>query len=105
MCGATIVSRADELQESDIGTACGLFEIRKFGDEYVLISRGYESVCTLGYCNTGARCCVAVSPAWLRLALASDHSLVLIMVLDARAAASWLFTCSRLFMLSLYIVL
>jgi T-complex protein 1 subunit gamma len=33
--GATIVSRADELQESDVGTDCGLFEIRKFGDECV----------------------------------------------------------------------
>lgn len=32
--GATIVSRADEIQESDIGTGCGLFEIRKIGDEY-----------------------------------------------------------------------
>ncbi|EFA84833.1 chaperonin containing TCP1 gamma subunit [Heterostelium album PN500] len=32
--GATIVSRTDELQESDIGTDCGLFEIRKIGDEY-----------------------------------------------------------------------
>ena len=38
VCGATIVSRADELQESDIGTACGLFEIRKFGDEYVSLT-------------------------------------------------------------------
>eukprot|EP01132_Coremiostelium_polycephalum_P003680 gene3680-4584_t len=32
--GATIVSRTDELQESDVGTQCGLFEIRKIGDEY-----------------------------------------------------------------------
>ncbi|KAF2071711.1 hypothetical protein CYY_006972 [Polysphondylium violaceum] len=32
--GATIVSRPDELQESDVGTECGLFEIRKIGDEY-----------------------------------------------------------------------
>ncbi len=31
--GATIVNRADEIQESDIGTGCGLFEIRKIGDE------------------------------------------------------------------------
>ncbi len=31
--GATIVNRTDELQESDIGTGCGLFEIRKIGDE------------------------------------------------------------------------
>jgi len=33
-CGATIVSRTDEINESDIGTGCGLFEIRKIGDEY-----------------------------------------------------------------------
>ncbi|KAE8915445.1 T-complex protein 1 subunit gamma [Phytophthora fragariae] len=32
--GATIVSRADEIQEADIGTKCGLFEVRKLGDEY-----------------------------------------------------------------------
>jgi len=32
--GATIVSRTDEIQESDIGTGCGLFEVRKIGDEY-----------------------------------------------------------------------
>ena len=31
--GATIVSRPDEIQESDIGTGCGLFEVRKIGDE------------------------------------------------------------------------
>jgi len=33
-CGATIVSRTDEIKESDIGTGCGLFEIRKIGDTY-----------------------------------------------------------------------
>lgn len=33
-CGATIVNRTEELQESDIGTQCGLFEIKKMGDEY-----------------------------------------------------------------------
>lgn len=32
--GATIVSRTDEIQESDIGTGCGLFEMRKIGDEW-----------------------------------------------------------------------
>ncbi|GMI09712.1 hypothetical protein TrRE_jg7127 [Triparma retinervis] len=32
--GATIVSRTDEIQESDIGLGCGLFEVRKLGDEY-----------------------------------------------------------------------
>ena len=33
-CGATIVNRPEELQESDVGTNCGLFEIKKIGDEY-----------------------------------------------------------------------
>ena len=32
--GATIVNRPEELQESDVGTNCGLFEVRKIGDEY-----------------------------------------------------------------------
>ena len=32
--GATIVNRPDEIQESDIGTGCGLFEVKKIGDEY-----------------------------------------------------------------------
>ena len=35
-CGATIVYRTDELQEEDVGTGAGLFEIKKFGDEYVI---------------------------------------------------------------------
>lgn len=33
-CGATIANRTDELKEEDIGTGAGLFEIKKFGDEY-----------------------------------------------------------------------
>merc|ERR1719436_398425 len=33
-CGATIVNRSDEITEEDIGTGCGLFEVRKIGDEY-----------------------------------------------------------------------
>eukprot|EP01135_Chromosphaera_perkinsii_P005359 Nk52_evm40s343 gene=Nk52_evmTU40s343 len=33
-CGATIVNRTDEIKESDVGTGAGLFEIKKFGDEY-----------------------------------------------------------------------
>ncbi|XP_046858014.1 T-complex protein 1 subunit gamma-like [Xenia sp. Carnegie-2017] len=33
-CQATIVNRTDELQESDVGTGAGLFEIKKIGDEY-----------------------------------------------------------------------
>eukprot|EP00002_Diphylleia_rotans_P032898 TRINITY_DN6945_c0_g3_i3.p1 TRINITY_DN6945_c0_g3~~TRINITY_DN6945_c0_g3_i3.p1 ORF type:complete len:532 (-),score=120.09 TRINITY_DN6945_c0_g3_i3:560-2155(-) len=32
--GATIVNRTDEISENDIGTGCGLFEVRKIGDEY-----------------------------------------------------------------------
>lgn len=32
--GATIVNRVEDLQESDVGTDCGLFEIEKIGDEY-----------------------------------------------------------------------
>lgn len=32
--GATIVNRPEEIQESDIGTLCGLFEVSKIGDEY-----------------------------------------------------------------------
>jgi len=32
--GATIVNRPEEIQESDIGTRCGLFEVKKIGDEY-----------------------------------------------------------------------
>jgi len=33
-CGATIVNRTDEIKESDIGSRCGLFEVRKIGDEF-----------------------------------------------------------------------
>lgn len=32
--GSTIVNRTEEIQESDIGTGCGSFEVRKIGDEY-----------------------------------------------------------------------
>ena len=32
--GATIVNRVEDLQDSDVGTRCGLFEISKIGDEY-----------------------------------------------------------------------
>lgn len=32
--GATIVNRPEELEEKDVGTACGLFDIRKIGDDY-----------------------------------------------------------------------
>ncbi len=30
------MNRTDELQESDVGTGAGLFEIKKIGDEYVV---------------------------------------------------------------------
>eukprot|EP01025_Chloroclados_australasicus_P011269 TRINITY_DN1487_c0_g1_i2.p2 TRINITY_DN1487_c0_g1~~TRINITY_DN1487_c0_g1_i2.p2 ORF type:complete len:558 (+),score=91.35 TRINITY_DN1487_c0_g1_i2:100-1773(+) len=33
-CGATIVNRADEVKESDIGTGAGLFEVVSIGDEF-----------------------------------------------------------------------
>jgi len=33
-CGGTICNRTEEIQESDIGKGCGLFEVRKIGDEY-----------------------------------------------------------------------
>jgi T-complex protein 1 subunit gamma len=33
--GATIVNDTSDLKEDDVGTGCGLFEIRKIGDEYV----------------------------------------------------------------------
>jgi T-complex protein 1 subunit gamma len=32
--GATIVNRPEELQESDVGTQCGLYELKKIGDEF-----------------------------------------------------------------------
>jgi T-complex protein 1 subunit gamma len=32
--GATIVNRTEEIQETDIGTGCGLFEVKKIGDDY-----------------------------------------------------------------------
>lgn len=31
--GATVVFRTEEIREEDIGTACGLFEVNKIGDE------------------------------------------------------------------------
>jgi len=32
--GAVVVNRPEELQESDVGTMCGLFEVKKIGDDY-----------------------------------------------------------------------
>ena len=34
--GATIVNRLEDLREADVGTKCGLFNIEKIGDEYVI---------------------------------------------------------------------
>lgn len=47
--GATIVNRVDDIQESDIGTGCGLFEIEKIGDEYFTFMRKCKSpkACTI----------------------------------------------------------
>lgn len=32
--GATVVNRVEDLRQSDVGSDCGLFEIKKVGDEY-----------------------------------------------------------------------
>ncbi|KUL90437.1 hypothetical protein ZTR_00092 [Talaromyces verruculosus] len=47
--GATIVNRVNDLQESDVGTRCGLFEIEKIGDEYFTFMRKCEDpkACTI----------------------------------------------------------
>lgn len=47
--GATIVNRVDDLQESDVGTRCGLFEIEKIGDEYFTFIRKCQNpkACTI----------------------------------------------------------
>lgn len=47
--GATIVNRVEDLQESDVGTECGLFEIEKIGDEYFTFLTKCESpkACTI----------------------------------------------------------
>ncbi|EER42189.1 T-complex protein 1 subunit gamma [Histoplasma capsulatum H143] len=47
--GATIVNRVDDLQESDVGTRCGIFEIEKIGDEYFTFLRKCKSpkACTI----------------------------------------------------------
>jgi T-complex protein 1 subunit gamma len=47
--GATIVSRTDEIQESDIGTGCGLFEMKTIGnDNYVYLTEcDNPTACTI----------------------------------------------------------
>lgn len=48
-CGAVICNRTDELQDSDVGTGCGLFEVKKIGDEYFtyLIECKEPKACTI----------------------------------------------------------
>lgn len=43
--GATIVSRTSDIEERDIGTGCGLFEIRKIGDTCVCIPLFLHVLC------------------------------------------------------------
>ncbi|SLM34570.1 t-complex protein 1 subunit gamma [Lasallia pustulata] len=47
--GATIVNRVDDIQKSDIGTHCGLFQISKIGDEYFtfITHCKYPKACTI----------------------------------------------------------
>jgi T-complex protein 1 subunit gamma len=46
--GATIVHEPEDLRESDVGTQCELFEIKKIGDEYFTFITGYKpKACTL----------------------------------------------------------
>jgi len=53
-CGATIVNRTDEIQETDIGTGAGLFEIKKIGDEYF---------CFIVECNKPKACTILLRGA------------------------------------------
>jgi len=46
--GATIVTRPEEIKETDIGTRCKLFSIEKFGDEYyTTITCEHAKACTI----------------------------------------------------------
>jgi len=47
-CGATIVNRPEEIRDSDVGTGCGLFEVRKLGDEYFAF---FEECANPGACS------------------------------------------------------
>lgn len=48
-CGATVVSRIEELKKADVGTGAGLFEIRKIGDDYYTFIIGCKEpkACTI----------------------------------------------------------
>ena len=43
------MNRTDELKEEDVGTGCGLFEVKKIGDEYFtyLIDCKNPQACTI----------------------------------------------------------
>ena len=43
------MNRTDELKEDDVGTECGLFEVRKIGDEYFtyLVECKNPKACTI----------------------------------------------------------
>jgi len=47
--GATIANRTEELKEEDVGTGCGLFEVKKIGDEYFTFMTGCSDpkACTI----------------------------------------------------------
>ncbi|KAI9224807.1 chaperonin Cpn60/TCP-1 family [Blastocladiella britannica] len=47
--GATIVNRAEDLKESDVGTSCGEFKIEKIGDDYFtfLVKCKTPKACTI----------------------------------------------------------
>ncbi|KAI0221074.1 T-complex protein 1 subunit gamma [Massospora cicadina] len=47
--GATVVSRVEDIKETDIGTKCRLFNIEKIGDEYFTFLTGCEDpkACTI----------------------------------------------------------
>lgn len=53
-CGATICHRTDEITEKDVGTECGLFEVRKIGDEYF---------CFIEECKTPKACTILLRGA------------------------------------------
>jgi len=50
--GATIVNRPEEIQESDVGTKCGLFEIKKIGDEYFTFIAECKKPTDCYYCSS-----------------------------------------------------
>lgn len=52
--GATVVNRTDELKEEDVGTKCGLFEVKKIGDEYFTF---------LSECNDPKACTIVLRGA------------------------------------------